>query len=335
MRKNLFRIGRKGRRGDENQLTEMLAYLLQEEPQCIAEIASELGIGDEQGWRLDTQRAIPKGFLDLTMYVPGRAIVIIESKLGSTTDYPQLSKYIAYARDVRASLKFVVLTTQHPHAWPLGIEKFAEEANVMLLQLRWQKVADALRRVGTTLPTDFVDMLDEEGLAMPAGVSPEDWEVWNRGNEVTRRLGRLLQEATPDLIRLVPGYKKSGSVVLSNNGLLYRLHHFDAVSFGAAFWPRRESKNGDAVVITYVLNTALPQEKRLAAGQSAVERAASEAVMMSGWSEGYVQRGLESRDVLLASDFEAQVQQLVAFVRESLSYFAELEYSAPPLPPSA
>jgi hypothetical protein len=34
-RKNIFLIGRKGHEGDENQLTEMLAWLFQQEPQLV------------------------------------------------------------------------------------------------------------------------------------------------------------------------------------------------------------------------------------------------------------------------------------------------------------
>ncbi|MHB1244288.1 MAG: hypothetical protein ACYC1P_12960, partial [Gaiellaceae bacterium] len=78
-RKNLFTVGRKGHRGDENQLTEMLAYLLQEEPSSIAELVEEMGIPSADGWkwRHETQRAVPDGFLDLAMYVPRQALVIL------------------------------------------------------------------------------------------------------------------------------------------------------------------------------------------------------------------------------------------------------------------
>jgi hypothetical protein len=35
-RKNIFLIGRRGHKGDENQLTEMLAFLFQQEPELVA-----------------------------------------------------------------------------------------------------------------------------------------------------------------------------------------------------------------------------------------------------------------------------------------------------------
>lgn len=327
-RKNLFTVGRKGHRGDENQLTEMLAYLLQEEPSSIAELVEEMGIPSADGWkwRHETQRAVPDGFLDLAMYVPRQALVILESKLGSVTDFAQLSKYVQYAGDVEAQTKALVLTTQHPHDWPAGIREVAEKADVRLIQCRWQRIASALSRSDSQLAADFVEMLNEEGLAMPEPIHQDDWTTWNRGNEVNRRLGRLLQEASPALTALVPDFNKSGSVVLSNNGLIYRLHHFAGISFGAAFWPRRDRTAGDAVVITYVLNTAIPAQERLAAGQRVVDRAADDAVMMSGWSEGYVQRGLESQHILVGPDFQDQIAQLVGFVRDSLTYFSSLGY---------
>jgi hypothetical protein len=327
-RKNLFSIGRRGHRGDENQLTEMMAYLLQQEPQLIHELVIEMGLPSDEDWKWkhETQRAVPAGFLDLSLYVPGKALVILESKLGSVTDFAQLAKYVSYAKHVEATSRALVLTTQHPHDWPPGIVDVAKAGGVELIQWRWQRIANALARSDSQLAGDFVEMLNEEGLAMPEPIGHDDWATWNRGNEVTRRLSRLLQEATPALTNLVPGFKKSGSVVLSSNGLIYRLHHFDGVSLGAAFWPRREQTLGDAVAITYLLNTSIPAEERLAEGQRAVDRAADDAVMMSGWSEGYVQRGLESRHVLVGPDFEHQVRQLVDFVRDSITFFSSLGY---------
>lgn len=168
VRKNLFTIGRKGHEGDENQLTEMLAYLLQEEASLISTWVASLGlpIGDVDEWRVETQRAIPGGgFLDLVLHAPSQALVIVESKLGSNTDFSQISKYIAYAKSVRVSgPKSLIFTTQHPEPWPPGVEAEAGDEVTLVLR-RWQELGDFLAASEVQLAADFAEMLTHEGLA--------------------------------------------------------------------------------------------------------------------------------------------------------------------------
>ena len=81
---------------------------------------------DQGPWEVETQRAIKGGFLDLVLFSPGRALAIVESKLGSTTDYCQITKYVAYAKGVTVpGQRALVLTTQHPERWPDGVTEVA------------------------------------------------------------------------------------------------------------------------------------------------------------------------------------------------------------------
>lgn len=82
--KNLFKIGR--RRGSEDQLTEMLAFLWERRPELIerwmARVdALEAPAGD---WRVATQVVEPGvGRFDMTLVLEGQAFVVVESKLGA------------------------------------------------------------------------------------------------------------------------------------------------------------------------------------------------------------------------------------------------------------
>ena len=60
LRKNLFLVGRRRNAGDENQLTEMLAYLFQERRQLVPAWLRSLGLeaDDQDPWEVETQRAI-------------------------------------------------------------------------------------------------------------------------------------------------------------------------------------------------------------------------------------------------------------------------------------
>lgn len=337
VRKNLFAIGRKGHEGDENQLTEMLAYLFQEEDNLIRHWLASLDIVVDgiDGWQVETQRSVPGGFLDLVLFAPGQAIAIIESKLGSTTDFQQIAKYVSYAKLVNASgPKALIFTTQSPEPWPPGVEQQAGD-EVKLVLRRWQALADFLRESHRPLAQDFVVMLEQEGLVTPNALTEADWDAWNVGYRVTRQLRALLEEAADDLKTVAPNFKKINAVTLSNTGAIYRQIEFEGLSVYVGFWPTRNPmKPSDRVLITvYVLNTNRSFEERKAEGKAAVERAGSEYVALSGWSDYHVVRTHPALEVLVGIDFRQQCQELVAHVREALNYFHEIGYL--PVPVSA
>jgi hypothetical protein len=334
VRKNLFAIGRTGHKGDENQLTEMLAYLFQEE-EGLAEswLASlDLPVSGIDGWQVETQRSVTGGFLDLVIFSPGQAIVIVESKLGSTTDFQQIAKYIAYAKSVKASgPRALVFTTQNPEPWPLGVELEAGEEVTLVLR-RWQALGDFLRESDRTLARDFAEMLEQEGLVTPNALSTADWNAWSAGSQVTRRLRTLLEESADDLQLVAPGFKKMNAVTLSNTGAIYRSMEFEGLSTYVGFWPSRNPKQpSDRVLITvYVLNTNLSVEGRKTEGKAAVERAASDYVALSGWSDYHVVRTHPAEHVLVSDDFHVQCREFVGHVREALDYFHQIGYLGSP-----
>ncbi len=329
-RKNIFRIGRQGHRGDENQLTEMLAYLFQQErqlvPQCLDGLGIECDVGD--GWEVETQRSVPGGFLDLVLFVPGKTLVIVESKLGSTTDFQQISKYISYAKSFPASTwKALLFMPQHREPWPARIEDQASD-DVALVLRRWQALGDVLRNTDSVLGNDFVNMLEHEGLVTPKPLTSNDWQTWSAGNRVSRHLATLLDETGEALGKCEPSLKKIYAVTFSNTGAIHRGLDFEGLSLYVGFWPTRKPTGRDdsALVSVYVLNKRLPLADRKAEGQAAVEKAASPHVAMSGWSEYHVGRTAPAPLVLDASDFKAQCNQLVDHVIDALAFFRDLGY---------
>lgn len=309
----------------------MLAWLLERERQLIPTWVSTLGmeVKEDDVWEVETQRSIPSGFLDLVLFVPGRSLVIVESKLGSTTDYEQITKYVRYARQEPATRSALVLMTQHPHPWPDGVRQEAEKVPaVELLQRRWQQMADFLAQTDSDLAHEFVAMLEGEKLAMPRPITVADLAAWSKGDHVRKRLERLLKEAELPMRQLEPNWQNSGAVRLASNGLIYRLVHFQRLSVGLAFWPADDTE-GKGLVVGYVLNTQLPLDQQRAASKAAVARAANPMVRLSGWSEGYVQRNADAATVLGHSDFTDQVANLVDYVRDTIAYFRSIDYLSP------
>lgn len=325
--KNLFLLARKGNEGRENQLTEMLAYLLQEERAVIhaflAAAQPELPVVEAE-WQIETQRTIPAGFLDLVLVCP-RALVIVESKLGSFTDYEQIAKYARYARSVPAEHRTIILVTREPEDYPVGVELEAG-GQVDLVNLRWWDLAEAAKSHGQRLGNQFADMLEQEGIVKPPAFTDNDWATLNAGAALIRRVGKLLDEAKSQMLGASETAAPAtiGSVVYSGGGFVYRLVHFHGVSAGLGFWASAMQPGvPDGVhIVAYALNTSLAEGERAKAGKAFVQRLDEPQVMMSGFSEGYVQRSALAASVLdPESGFEQQLSQAMGFLAESLAYF--------------
>ena len=83
-RKNIFLIGRRGHAGDEDQLTEMLAFLWQEDRQALGRWLDSLGLpADVSTAEIETQFTIPSGKRPDILIRSNDAVPLVESKLRS------------------------------------------------------------------------------------------------------------------------------------------------------------------------------------------------------------------------------------------------------------
>ena len=335
-RKNLFVIGRSRQVGSENQLTEMLAYLFQEESELAAEWLTGLGLPVEgvAGWEAETQRAVPGGFCDLVLTAPGEAIVIVESKLGSTTTYAQIAKYMQYLNALpSARAKALVFATKQHEALPQGVA--AEAPEVLLKACRWQELAGFMRGSESRLAQDFVEMLEKEGIVAPEPISDLDWETWRNGSAVARRLRGMLDEVSESISRLDDGFVKAGPSSLLSNGMVRRLFEFEHFVLWLAFWPSRQPQRPEdhSFVNVYVADTSRPREERRAAAHNAAELAAEKAIeFVSDWDEYALVHIQPAHEVLTAAEYSDQRNQLVAHAAAVLRRLAEIGYLQHPAP---
>src|SRR6266480_5386231 len=137
---NIFSIARRGSADDEDQLTELLAYLLQEEPSLAQVLLADLGLKAPR-CSIATQRRVEDGRLDLELDSSGHVHVVFESKLGSSTDYEQCAKYIEHLASSEVAARALVLLTKLDEHWPPGIEKLAAKRQVQLERRRWWDMA--------------------------------------------------------------------------------------------------------------------------------------------------------------------------------------------------
>ena len=180
MRKNIFLIGRKGHERDENQLTEMLAYLFQEErdldlPQWLA--ALDVCVQGIDGWEVETQRSVPDGFLDLVLFYAweGPRHHGVEARLDHQLRSDCEVRDLCQERS-HPGTRALVFTTQSPEPWPAGVEQEAGD-EVRLILKRWQSLGDFLYSSERPLAQDFAAMLEKEGLVTPTMLTNADWET--------------------------------------------------------------------------------------------------------------------------------------------------------------
>jgi hypothetical protein len=333
--KNLFLIGR-SRVGLEDQLTEMLAYLWQEEPDLIDSWLRAVGIHPPGVgvWEVATQVVDKKtGRFDLVLTKTDEAQVIVESKLGSDVGDRQLERYVDFLGRQREPLRALVTLTESRIRWREELEQSANALGVTFVAARWQEFASRTADPSEdSLAGDFVRMLIAGGLVTPDAVVSSDWTRWNEGVEVLSRLEVLLGEARPDLERLAAGLKATGRYGLSTRWI-YRLLSNEAFTLGVGFAANHSSRKPESRPIIFA-----PVKNLLLNAEDSKERAAEAARAAEGrvlWGDyPYVWRPVE--EVLTTSEFREQVAETVAFVYETAAAFQAVGYlpDVPLSPPS-
>lgn len=172
--RNIFTIGRIP--DDEDQLTEMLAWLVSAVPDVGATVM-RLALDDEidpLAVTVTTQQRIKGGRLD-AVFESADACVVLESKLGSTYGTGQLEKYLQWlATECSGKTTRALLTlTQQSAPWPASAEALAAELGVRVATRRWEDLYDQLDKLlsessladnAQRLVTEFMELLTEEGL---------------------------------------------------------------------------------------------------------------------------------------------------------------------------
>ena len=143
-RKNIFLIGRRGHERDEDQLTEMLAFLWQERPEILSEwLASlRLPLAVEQ-FEVETQFTIPSGKRPDILIRSNDSTTLVESKLGSRFGETQVLDYLEFL-GAEVGSRALILLTQRPEIVPAEYARVAKNSGIALIPTRWQEMAERL-----------------------------------------------------------------------------------------------------------------------------------------------------------------------------------------------
>jgi hypothetical protein len=334
---NIFSIARRGSADDEDQLTELLAYLFQEEPSLAQVLLNDLGC-EAPSCSVATQRRVEGGRLDLELDSSGHAHVVLESKLGATTDYQQCAKYIEHLASSAVAARALVLLTKLDESWPPGIEKLAAKRQVQLKRRRWWDMALLLGSSSKRLARDFAEMLEQEGFVVPGPLTEDDWAD---GDGIPPAAVALLTELRPRLATL--SNRPRRQAIYGGRDRTYRsvysLAYFERAQIGigvAASWQdlvlhRRLKATVQplkgAVIAASVFDPAL-----LGVPESAQVEAAERAVSVGGrdvagacWGT-FPTRVAAAASVLTASDFLGQVRQVFDYACATAEHFRAIGY---------
>jgi hypothetical protein len=195
--RNLFLLGR--RPGFEDQLTEMLVWLMSAVPEvggAIVQLAFvDLDVGTAQ-IQATTQHRIAAGRLDALLKTES-LVLVVESKLGSFYGEGQLRAYIDWLatehKDAAHSALMTLTANEAP--WPADDLAHAAQLDVVASSRRWHELhtalsplTSALDELPARLVQEFLDMLGAEGLIPVAPlVGQELGDAWNRSWAVIER----------------------------------------------------------------------------------------------------------------------------------------------------
>jgi hypothetical protein len=194
---NLFSIGRKRR--NEDQLTEMLVWLIDAVPEvgrAIATLAFN-GLSLDGEIKVTTQHGVAKGRLDALFVSPAFALVV-ESKIDSGFGDDQIARYLDWlsAAHAHRARRGLMTLTAHPTPWGEVDEKRAEAIGVVASAHLWEELHDVLEPVAAEADRDvlsarliheFLDMLGQEGLIPMKPLMPEEYAKWPDAWRAVRR----------------------------------------------------------------------------------------------------------------------------------------------------
>jgi hypothetical protein len=209
--RNLFSIGR--HRGDEDQLTEMVVWLVEAVP-SVGQALVQLCFGpdaviDATTLEVTTQQPVGVGYLDAFIEAPPYEVVV-ESKLGAAYGEGQIRKYAEWLRSRQSTNRQGLLTlTARRAPWPDGDAELTESYGIVAAPRRWEELHLALQplieqassdSVEAKLMTDFLDMLRDESLVPVSRLSRVEMEdLWSRSVAVERRFHEFFRACIPAL----------------------------------------------------------------------------------------------------------------------------------------
>lgn len=338
-RKNIFLIGRRGNERDEDQLTEMLAFLWQEVPEKLVAWLASLGLLGESGAvEVETQFVLPSGKRpDIAIMAPGRCI-LVESKLGSGFGGTQIPDYLDYLGGLEG-LRALVLLTERPESVPPDLQARSQALNVVLISNRWHDMAEHIGDSGDeSLAGDFVHLLVREGLVKPTPFEADDWNAWNAGYNVLLRADAFLDELDPLVKRLDPSARRRGSPGLTKRWI-YKVWRGDSFEVGLGLGAAGGfSPSSPPIIFAFVSNPNAGREDAVRAVGASLEKPGewSYDAQRDEWC-GLIYDwpciACDAKDVLIGDSFEKQLSQAADFMRKTARHFQSRGYmpAKPPL----
>jgi hypothetical protein len=326
--KNLFLIGR--RPYDENQLTEMLAYVLQGAPELVSALLDAADCrADAADWDVETQRTTDDGRRPDLWLTADDALVVLEIKLGATYSDSQPLDYFRHLEKQPQGTRALVLLTATKDVPPAEVvNAAAANPQVQLCHLRWQDLYTSFSESGR-LGQDFAAVLAKEGLMKPPALGSDDYAAWKRGMEAAQHLRLLLEEASDELAALLPGAIRRSTPSIRERHV-QRQFDFERAQFIVGFLISRSPRDPQGAPVVYVpvsnrtLEDAERGERAKAANRAlrAIRPSWETSLNFEAWPTAIA----PIEEVLAGDDFADQVRSLVAFVREVIDAYRHAGY---------
>jgi hypothetical protein len=125
----------------ENFLTELVAYVIREEPAALREFLALISedLPASEAWKIETQQSVSGFFIDLLLRTKTH-FLIVENKVDSDLGKEQLNNYLQVSRDHPGGRVAVFAKTLQREAFQCGDPLFLRQVLWSDLAERWRKL---------------------------------------------------------------------------------------------------------------------------------------------------------------------------------------------------
>jgi hypothetical protein len=274
--RNIFRLGR--RSGDEDQLTEMLVWLVATIPMVgdvlfrLAADGAGLDVTDLELSHLgvSTQQSIAHGRMDAWLWTESLSLVV-ESKLDAVYGDDQLRKYADWLAGKPSPI--LMTLTKRPAPWPEEDVQHASRLGVAAVPRRWQDLTERLAGLDgsreldetqSSLVSEFVEMLREEDLIPTKALTDDELgELWSRSEAVIRRYHDYFRVCVEQIGAALGASPVSGNLPSSLKYIYkeYETSEGERIVFGLEFSdreiPMAVSLRRNALVMWFAVNVGV------------------------------------------------------------------------------
>ena len=261
----------------ENFLTELVAYVIHEEPTALREFLALISeeLLDSEKWTIETQRSIDGYFIDLLLEAKGH-FLIVENKIDASLSKEQLNNYLRISRKYPSGRMALMTKILQPEAVQCSDPLFLRQVRWSELAERWENLGSRNSLNDNRLMDNVLQFMKENGMGPWYNLEVAEIEAPGHFRKLDEKLRDLADEIhraavdpfanDPDFTRhppfLLSGYYGIGWSPTKQGGFpKANFRYFLGFAYGfQPDWLFEHQKEGEAEALIYAVMWPGPEK---------------------------------------------------------------------------